>query len=173
MEDAPVRGCRNPVRDSGTPESARVKRAKSMSNNASAKSIAEVIAEAEKQKAETARRVAKEYAQRRQAEAKAVADGVAEARRIISGAGGGKASGSAPAGGARAASPAPGPAKKADGLRDEFDYALEAVETARKTLGRDPAAVEKMATNLLMARAGVSRADAPRFIRKAVQYLDG
>ena len=44
--------------------------------------------------------------------------------------------------------------------------------TAKKSLGRDAVAVEKMAIHILMAKAGVSREDAPRYIRKAIQYLD-
>jgi hypothetical protein len=138
--------------------------------SAGAKSIAEVIAEAERQKAETARRAAQEYAQRKQAAVQAAAKGGAPA--------GGRPSAGTVNGRARTAAAAtPGtaapPHNRTDDLRDEFDYALEAVETARKSLGRDTAAVEKMATNLLVAKAGVSREDAPRFIRKALQYLDG
>jgi len=161
------------AREDGGAAQSRVIASKSMSNSAGSKSIAEVIAQAEKEKAEAAKRAAKEYAQRRKAEAKAVAAGVAQARQIISAAANGDKSPAAATKGGRTAVPPPVPEKKSDDLRDEFDHALEAVETARKSLGRDEAAVEKMATNLLVAKAGVPRTDAPRFIRKAIQYLDG
>jgi hypothetical protein len=152
-----------------------------MPNNTAAKSIAEVLAEAEKQKIESAKRAAQEYAQRRQAEAQAVAAGVTEARKIMSGAAmGGKAP--APAskkGGASAGAgkgqpaAAPAPAKKADDLLDEFDIALEAVQTAKKSLGNDTVAIEKMAVNIVMAKTGLSRDEAPRYVRKAINYLNG
>ncbi len=143
------------------------------------KSIAEVLAEAEKQKIETARKAALEYAQRKQAATQAVAAGVSEVRKVMTGAAMGKApaapargGSSASAGKARSTAPvAPTPVSQGDDLKDEFDYALEAVEMAKKSLGKDVAGIEKMAVNLLVAKTGVSRDDAPRFVRKAIQYL--
>ena len=147
-----------------------------MSINAGSKSIAEIVAEAEKQKAETAKREAQEYAKRRQAAAAQEANGAVggKAASVATGkwSGGGAAGPKAAADSAttdtgKAAAPQP-----ADDLRDEFDYALEAVEAAKKSVGRNAAAIETMAVNLLIAKAGVSKTDAPRFIRKAIKYLE-
>lgn len=58
-------------------------------------------------------------------------------------------------------------------LRDEFDDAIEAVETARKTMGSDRLGAERMATNVLMAKRRLSRSDAEALVKRAVRYIDG
>ena len=69
---------------------------------------------------------------------------------------------------ARAAAPAAG----SGDIRDDFDYALEFVETARKALPSDPAKAETMATSLLMAKRQIARAQAVDLVKRAVHYLN-
>jgi hypothetical protein len=73
----------------------------------------------------------------------------------------------------------PGPAAKgsrspADGidLRDDFDFAIEAVDGARRSMASDPASVEAAAVGLLMGRRQLSRGKAVDLVRRAVKYLD-
>lgn len=149
-----------------------------MSISPGPKSIAEVVAEAEKQKVEAAKRVAQEYAQRRKAAAQAEAQAAMGASakrpaRVTSGKWSQDTDPGPAAGKRQTAASAASAGTAADDLRDEFDFALEAVETARRSVGRDKAAVEKMAVSLLVAKTGLPRDEAPRYVRKAIQYLDG
>lgn len=57
-------------------------------------------------------------------------------------------------------------------LRDEFDHALEAVETARRTIPRDAAAAMKMAANIVMAKCRVRQSEAADLVQRACRYLD-
>jgi hypothetical protein len=84
------------------------------------------------------------------------------------------APGAAPAAKTPAAKPAARPSTTANvaDLRDDFDYAIEAVETARETMGRDKAKAEQMATNFLMAKRQMSRQQAADLVKRALRYID-
>jgi len=74
--------------------------------------------------------------------------------------------------------PAASPAKNAPAatnpadLRDDLDFAIEAVEAARKASARDPVLSETMAANLLMAKRQMPRAKATDLVKRAAKYLD-
>ncbi len=58
-------------------------------------------------------------------------------------------------------------------LRDDFDFALEALETARIAMRGDQQGAQKMAANLLAGKRQLKRAEAQGLIAQATQYLDG
>ena len=62
----------------------------------------------------------------------------------------------------------------ADGvdLRDDFDFAIESVDGARRSMAHD-AAAETMAVSLLMEKRQLSRAKAANLVKQAIKYLDG
>jgi hypothetical protein len=70
------------------------------------------------------------------------------------------------------ASRTPAPAPSAD-LMDDFDYAIQAVDTARRSISHDPAAVEKAAVTILVAKRRIAAEEAADLIRRAIRYLDG
>lgn len=57
-------------------------------------------------------------------------------------------------------------------LRDDFDFAIESVETARRSASGDPTEMETMAVSLLMGKRQIPRAKAGDLIKRAVKYLD-
>lgn len=83
--------------------------------------------------------------------------------------------GSRPVPAARAAvtaAPMTKPTAKIDELKDDFDYAIEALEMARKAMSRDAAAATTMATNILAAKRKLPRPKAADLIKRAANYLD-
>lgn len=58
-------------------------------------------------------------------------------------------------------------------LRDDFDYAIEAVESARDATRNSPAVAEVMAVNLLIAKLGKPRGEMTELVKRAIRYLDG
>lgn len=58
-------------------------------------------------------------------------------------------------------------------LRDDFDFALEALETARIAMRSDKEGAAKMATNILAGKRQLKRAEAQGLIAQATKYLDG
>ena len=66
-----------------------------------------------------------------------------------------------------------------DDLRDDLDFAIEAIETARKTMPDNPDTARKMATTLLAAKlhliptsADISLDEVHSLINRATRYLD-
>lgn len=57
-------------------------------------------------------------------------------------------------------------------IRDDFDFAIEVLETARIAMRNDRPGAEKMAANLLAGKRQIKRAEAQGLIARAVQYLD-
>ena len=58
-------------------------------------------------------------------------------------------------------------------LRDDFDFAIEALETARIAMRSDRQGAEKMAARLLAGKRQLKRAEAQGLIAQAKKYLDG
>lgn len=52
-------------------------------------------------------------------------------------------------------------------LLDDFDYAIEAVETARKSIAHNPAAVEKAAVTILVAKRRLATGEATDLVKRA------
>jgi hypothetical protein len=71
--------------------------------------------------------------------------------------------------------PAPSAAKAsgADDVMDDFDYAIQAVQLARKSLPNKPAGVPKAATMILVAKRQIPSSDAAALVTRAIRYLDG
>lgn len=62
----------------------------------------------------------------------------------------------------------------ADGvdLRDDFDFAIEAVDGARRSMAGNPASIEAAAVGLLMGRRQITRGKAVTLVKRAIEYLD-
>jgi len=58
-------------------------------------------------------------------------------------------------------------------LQDDFDFAIEALETARIAMRNDRQGAEKLAANLLAGKRQLKRAEAQGLIAQATRYLDG
>jgi hypothetical protein len=57
-------------------------------------------------------------------------------------------------------------------LRDDFDFAIESVDIARKSAAGDPAAVETTAVSLLMTKRQITRGKAVDLVKRAIDYLE-
>jgi len=70
--------------------------------------------------------------------------------------------------------PAPSaPKASGDDVMDDFDYAIQAVQLARKSLPNKPAGVSKAATMILVAKRQIPSSDAAALVTRAIRYLDG
>ncbi|MPY68965.1 MAG: hypothetical protein GEU92_02645 [Alphaproteobacteria bacterium] len=86
-----------------------------------------------------------------------------------------KARSLAPARPAAAGSATPSTAKAsgADDVMDDFDYAIQAVQLARKSLPNKSAGVPKAAMTILVAKRQIPGSDAAALVTRAIRYLDG
>ncbi len=58
-------------------------------------------------------------------------------------------------------------------LRDDLDFAIEALETARESIKGDRHGAEKMAINMLAAKRQIKRIEAQGLVVRATKFLDG
>ena len=58
-------------------------------------------------------------------------------------------------------------------LRDDLDFAIEAIEKTREEMPDNQEVAEKMAVTVLSKKLLITRAKAEELIRHAVNYLDG
>jgi delta 1-pyrroline-5-carboxylate dehydrogenase len=68
------------------------------------------------------------------------------------------------------AQPAPSDGNAGDDIMDDFDFALQAVEMARKSLPGQSAEIAKTAATILMAKRQIGSDDAASLIERAIRY---